>query len=90
MIRDKLSSDERAVIAQYHEISKPLKDATQLLQGSAGDKFGAIWQVLPTFERLLSQFERLRAQYLITETCRDVDGSLLTSQHHFMTSINLG
>jgi hypothetical protein len=60
IIRDKLSSDEWAVIAQYHEILKPLKDATQLLQGSAGGKFGAIWQVLPTFEKLLSHFERLR------------------------------
>jgi hypothetical protein len=68
---------------------KLLKDATQLLQGSAGGKFGAIWQVLPTFEKFLSHFERLRAQYSIMETCRDVDGSLLTSQHHFTTSINL-
>lgn len=59
IVRDKLSSDEWAVIAQYHEILKPLKDATQLLQGSAGGKFGAVWQVLPTFEKLLSRFERL-------------------------------
>ena len=46
--------------------------------------------MLPTFKKLLSHFERLRVQYPITETCRDVDGSLLTSQHHFTTSINLG
>ena len=41
-MRDKLSSDEWAVIERYHEILKPLKDATKLLQGSASGKFGAI------------------------------------------------
>ena len=82
IVRDKLSSDEWAVIERYHEILKPLKDATKLLQGSAGGKFGAIWQVLPTFEKLLSHFESLRVQSPIAETISSVDNSLLTSQHH--------
>lgn len=62
IIRDKLGSDEWVVLERYREILKPLKDATKLLQGSAGGKFGAIWQVLPTFEKLLSHFESLRVQ----------------------------
>jgi hypothetical protein len=36
VIRDKLSSDEWAAIAQYHRILKSLKDATWLLQRSTG------------------------------------------------------
>ena len=67
-----------------------IRDTTKLLQGSAGGKFGAIWQVLPTFEKLLSHFESLRVQYPIAETIPSVDSSILTSQHHFATSINLG
>jgi hypothetical protein len=71
IIRDKLSSDQWAAIAQYHEILKPLKDATKLLQGSAGGKTSAVWQALLTFEKSLAHFERLRVQYPITETCRN-------------------
>lgn len=90
IVRDKLSGDEWTVIERYREILKPLKDATKLLQGSAGGKFGAIWQVLPTFEKRLSHFESLRVQYPIAETISSVEDTLITPQHHFTTSINLG
>ena len=46
--------------------------------------------MLLTFEKLLSHFESLRVRYPIAETVSSVDHSLLTSQHHFTTSINLG
>ena len=63
---------------------------TELLQGKARGRFGAIWQVLPTFEHLLRHFEDLRVEYPVTELHQPLDPELLNSQHHFSTSINLG
>lgn len=38
-----------------------------MLQGHAGGQCGRIWQVLPTFERLLAHFEELRVEYPTVE-----------------------
>ena len=79
IIDDRLTADDWSTIASYREILQPLKEATLLLQGNAGGKFGAIWQVLPTFEKLLQHFEDLRTQYPVSMT-----------EHHFSININLG
>jgi hypothetical protein len=56
---------------QYVELLKPLKDATVLLQGHVstsgkGSKpvRGAIWQVLPVFESIMTAFENARERHL--------------------------
>lgn len=79
VVDDRLSADDWATISSYQDMLQPLKEATLLLQGNAGGKFGAIWQVLPTFEKLLLHFEGLRVQYPVGKTAS-----------HFSTNINLG
>jgi hypothetical protein len=66
-----LSVDDWSIITQYVELPKPLKRATILLQGhvsttAKGERpvKGAIWQVLPVFESMMSAFERARELYL--------------------------
>ncbi|KAK4967048.1 hypothetical protein LTR66_011970 [Elasticomyces elasticus] len=63
ILDDALNDDDWHAIAMYHEILAPVKKATALLHGHAGGIFGAIWQVLPTFEKLLKKFEELKASY---------------------------
>lgn len=42
IVRDALSDDDWTIIARYHEILKPLQEATKLLQGEIGSQFGCI------------------------------------------------
>lgn len=67
ILNDTLSDDEWTVITRYIEILKPLKDATLVLEGHAGGRFGAIWQVLPLYERLLEHLEDQVVRYPIAE-----------------------
>ena len=67
ILKDILSNDDWLVITRYIDILKPLKDATMQLQGHANGRFGAIWQVLPIYERILSHFERQVYQYPIAQ-----------------------
>ena len=67
ILSDTLSTDDWAVITRYIEILKPLKDATLALEGHIGGRFGAIWQVLPLYEKLLLHFEDQVHQYPIAE-----------------------
>jgi hypothetical protein len=71
LLSDLLSADDWSIITQYVELLQPLKRATILLQGhvstSAKDDKpvkGAIWQVLPIFETMMSAFEQARERYL--------------------------
>ncbi|KYG40428.1 hypothetical protein M433DRAFT_8822 [Acidomyces richmondensis BFW] len=64
------TSNRLAVITRYVEILKPLKDATMALEGHIGGRFGAIWRVLPQYERILHHFEGLVNQYPIHESLR--------------------
>jgi hypothetical protein len=89
VIDDKLSTVDWSILARYHEILKPIKDEARKLEGSIGSNHGAIWQVLPAFERLLTHFENLRRQYPPLETIPSQDDELLTTEHHFSTNINL-
>ena len=67
ILSDTLSADDWTVITRYIEILKPLKDATMALEGHIGGRFGAIWQVLPLYERLLLHFEDQVIRYPIAE-----------------------
>jgi hypothetical protein len=68
---------------------KPVKDEARLLEGTIGSNHGAIWQVLPAYERLLTHFESLRQQYPLLESIPSQEDSLLTTEHHFSININL-
>jgi hypothetical protein len=57
VIRDKLSSDEWAAIAQYHRILKSLKDATWLLQRSTGGTSYQLIVMTSLKHRIFSTFE---------------------------------
>ena len=70
ILKDTLSTDDWAVITRYVEILKPLKDATMALEGHIGGRFGAIWRVLPQYEKILLHFEGLVNQYPINESLR--------------------
>lgn len=59
-----LSAHDWAVITQYIEVLKPLKEATSRLEGRRkSGRFGAIHEVIPTFEYLLNHYEELAQQY---------------------------
>ena len=45
------------------QILKPLKDAILALEGYTSGRFGAIWRVLPQYEKVLQYFESLIEQY---------------------------
>jgi hypothetical protein len=68
ILQDALSSDDWNVIKLYCEILAPVKDAVKMLQGHAGGHFGAIWQVLPAYEKVLRHFEQLVVQYPVEES----------------------
>lgn len=82
VVSDILDDDDWNLIQLYHEILKPIKLATLLLHGQVGSRFGATWQVLPTYEVFLAHFEQLRTQYSVNT------GGLNTSDFHLSTSIN--
>ena len=42
IIKDTLTDEDWTILAGYHQIHRPLKEATELLQGKAGGRFGAI------------------------------------------------
>jgi hypothetical protein len=69
-----LTVDDWNVIAQYVELLKPCKTATMKLQGNVstaakhGTVKGAIWQVLPVFEEMLSAFEEARDRHRPAES----------------------
>ncbi|KAF2174368.1 hypothetical protein K469DRAFT_614750, partial [Zopfia rhizophila CBS 207.26] len=53
-----------AVITQYIQVLKPLKEATSRLKGrGASSQFGAIHEVIPTFKVILKAYENLSEQY---------------------------
>lgn len=76
------------MLKHYHEILKTFRDAIETLQGQLGGRTEAIWQVLPTFERLLTQLEDQRQCHLSPQSQLGVD--YLTAQQRFSTNINLG
>jgi len=103
ILQDQLSSDDWDVVVQYHEILRPFRSATLQLQGQVGGCTGAIWQVLPVFERLLTHLEDQRyihrpvdSQEMKSNGWNDrkrkgsSEPEYLATEHHFSTNINLG
>jgi hypothetical protein len=77
LLADVLNADDWAIIMEYVAILKLCKEATMLLQGHvsttiANEKSvtGAIWQVLPIFDSLLTAFENARERHLPLESLR--------------------
>ncbi|KAJ4390310.1 hypothetical protein N0V91_011421, partial [Didymella pomorum] len=58
-----LTTADWAVITEYVEVLRPLKTATELLEGRGSKqlrlngRFGAIYEVIPAFEQLIAAFE---------------------------------
>jgi hypothetical protein len=55
-----------AVVTEYQRCLKPLKITTKRLEGRGkhySSNFGAIYEVLPVFEYLLDQLEKLAEPY---------------------------
>lgn len=71
IVDDHLTLDDWEVLKAYHEILQPIKTSTDILQGQIGGRFGAIWQVLPQFEILLTHLEEQRQRHLpqLLERC---------------------
>jgi hypothetical protein len=63
-----LTAADWAVITEYQEALKPLKEATLRLKGRGKDgKYGAIYEVIPVYEHVLNCLEERLQLY------RDVD-----------------
>lgn len=59
MRSDGLTAADWAVIAEYTEVLKPLKQATKQLEGRGkSGQFGALYSVIPVFETLLHELEQ--------------------------------
>jgi len=64
MKSDGLTSQDWAVITQYIQVLKPLKEATSRLEGrGTSGRFGIIHEIIPTFEAILKAYESLSEQY---------------------------
>ena len=59
MRSDGLTAADWAVISEYTEVLKPLKQATKQLEGRGkSGQFGALYSVIPVFETLLHELEQ--------------------------------
>jgi hypothetical protein len=58
-----LTAADWGVITQYMDALKPLKSAAERLEGRGSGKYGAIYEVIPVFEYLLSSLEAIAALY---------------------------
>jgi hypothetical protein len=81
-----LSSNDWQVIVEYIGFLKPLEDATRRLQGRGkSGRWGAIWEVIPTFDSILQLYEDEKNR--LDEVDYNVDWA---PEAHFKTNINLG
>lgn len=87
---DRLTNDDWTVITWYVDLLKPCKEATMRLQGNVnlmpskhqtGVK-GAIWQVLPCFEEIMSALEAARERHMPSGASQQP----VNSQPHFTAS----
>jgi hypothetical protein len=76
MPSDGLTAADWAVITEYMEVLKPLKLATKRLEGrSYSGRFGAIAEIIPVFEHLLSYYEQRVKAYEAVEYYTKLDES---------------
>jgi hypothetical protein len=73
MRSDGLTAADWAVITEYMDVLKPLKLATKRLKGrSDSGRFGAIAEIIPVFEHLLSYYEqRVKAYEAVDYNAHD-------------------
>ena len=73
MRSDGLTAAKWAVITEYIDVLKPLKLATKRLEGrSDSGSFGAIAEIIPLFEHLLSYYEqRVKAYEAVNYNAHD-------------------
>ncbi|KAF2187560.1 hypothetical protein K469DRAFT_530416, partial [Zopfia rhizophila CBS 207.26] len=93
-----LDQDNWLIIQRYMEVLKPLMLATKKLEVCTHDyclngallicsnlrKNGALWEVLPIFEKLLETLEQFKTQY---EHIAKSDDDLI---HHLILNMQLG
>ncbi len=64
IVRDALTEEDWVMIKHYMEILKPLMLATKRLEGHPkSGRNGAMWEVLPIYESLLSKLEEFKARF---------------------------
>ena len=80
-----LTSQDWATIREYINLLEPFAEATRLLEGRGKHgRHGAIWEVLVTFEWLLTELEVLK------DRLRDVDyNDPAAPEDHLMLNVNL-
>jgi hypothetical protein len=95
LLANLLSADDWSIITQYVALLRPLKLATVLLQGHVNTSApnekavkGAIWQVLPIFDSMMSAFELARERYLPQEMLNNRSSQQVRTQP-FAPSLSL-
>ena len=65
MRSDGLSTADWAVVTEYVDALRPLKEATMRLEGrdKSSRRYGAVYEVIPVFEYLLNEFEQRTTLY---------------------------
>jgi hypothetical protein len=72
ILDDFLIQDDWSILPMYNQLLEPLYHATQRLEGSGGGgSHGAIWQVIPAMERLLTQLEAAKDEYSVVRPTQD-------------------
>jgi hypothetical protein len=63
---DIITQDDWSIIVIYNELLQPLYQVTQRLESKGGGaSHGAIWQVIPAMEKLLTHLEAAKQEYSI-------------------------
>jgi hypothetical protein len=69
---DFIIQDDWLILVIYNELLQPLYHATQRLEGKgAGASHGAIWQVIPTLEKLLPRLGAAKQEYSGVRSTQD-------------------
>lgn len=81
---DSLSSDDWHTLTELHEILKPFKEATLLLEGRGGTgSYGTAWGVLPTIHHFLTHTREREIHY--EALARSPEGD--AEYHHIRRSL---
>jgi hypothetical protein len=72
ILDDFLTQDDWSILSMYNQLLEPLYHATQRLEDGGGSgSHGAIWQVIPAIERLLTHLEAAKDEYFIVRPTQD-------------------
>jgi hypothetical protein len=79
ILDDFLTQDDWSILSMYNQLLEPLYHATQRLEGRGGGaSHGAIWQVIPAMEKLLTHLEAAKDEYPVVRPTQDY--SMVDSQ----------